>query len=95
MTEENQASEEQAEQEAPAPEAPAQEPAAQAAPAADSKEVEDGKIFAILSYVLNFVGLPFFLVPLIMRNNAFSLYHAKQCLMWWIAGQSSWSRRAS
>lgn len=55
-------------------------------PVMDAKEVEEGKAFAILSYVLAFVSLPFFLVPLIMRNNDFALYHAKQCLLLWIAG---------
>lgn len=50
------------------------------------KEVEEGKAFAILSYVLTFLSFPFFLVPLIMRNNAYSLYHSKQCLILWIAG---------
>jgi len=64
--------------------APAAE--ASAAPAMDPKEVEEGKPFAILSYALNFVILPFFLVPLIMRNNEFSLYHAKQSLMLWLIG---------
>lgn len=49
-----------------------------------SKDVEEGKAFAILSYVLSLIGIPFFLVPLIMRNNEFSLYHAKQCLMIWL-----------
>jgi uncharacterized membrane protein len=50
------------------------------------KEIADGKAFAILSYAINFVGLPFWLVPLIMRNNDFSLYHAKQCLLMWLVG---------
>jgi uncharacterized membrane protein len=45
------------------------------------KEIADGKVFAILSYVISLVGFPFWLVPLIMRDNAFSLYHAKQCFM--------------
>ena len=54
--------------------------------AAPTEEVEQGKAFAILSYALNFVGLPFFVVPLIMRNNAFSLFHAKQSLLLWLAG---------
>ena len=49
-------------------------------------EIEEGKTFAILSYALGLIGLPFFLVPLIMRNNEFSLYHAKQCLVLWLAG---------
>ena len=49
-------------------------------------EVEEGRTFAILSYALGFIGVPFFLVPLIMRNNEFSLYHAKQCLMLGLCG---------
>ncbi|MFO7870904.1 MAG: DUF4870 domain-containing protein [Kiritimatiellia bacterium] len=60
------------------PEAPAS-----SVPAA---EIEEGKMFAVLSYALSFVGLPFFIVPLIMRNNALALYHAKQCLLLWLAG---------
>jgi uncharacterized membrane protein len=51
-------------------------------------EVEEGRTFAILSYALGFIGVPFFLVPLIMRNNEFSLYHAKQCLMLGLCGIS-------
>lgn len=50
-----------------------------------SSEVEAGKAFAVLSYALSLIGIPFFLVPLIMRNNEFSLYHAKQCLLLWLA----------
>ena len=56
-------------------------PADEPAPSADPKDVEEGKAFAILSYALGFVGIPFFLVPLIMRNNEFALYHSKQCLI--------------
>jgi uncharacterized membrane protein len=55
---------------------------------ADAKEIEEGKVFAILSYVLGFAGIPFFLVPLIMRNNTFSLYHSKQCLMLWLVAMA-------
>ncbi len=55
-------------------------------PAMDEKEIENGKTFAILSYVLGFLGIPFFLVPLIMRDTEFSLYHSKQCLMIWLVG---------
>ncbi|MBN1268974.1 MAG: hypothetical protein JXB04_05260 [Kiritimatiellae bacterium] len=62
-------------------------PAPEAAPKPElTPEVEEGKTFAILSYALNFIGLPFFLVPLIMRNNEFSLYHAKQNLILWLLG---------
>ena len=65
---------------ASSPEAPPA-PAAEPAPATDAKDVEEGRVFAVLSYALGLVGIPFFLVPLIMRNNEFSLYHAKQCLV--------------
>jgi uncharacterized membrane protein len=72
--------------EPPAPEQPPQAPPAPEPAPALGSEAEEGKVFAILSYALNFVGLPFFLIPLIMRNNSFSLYHAKQCLILWILG---------
>ena len=73
------------------PEAQDNQAASQAEPEAvpqkaGNKEIEEGKVFAILSYALSFIGLPFFLVPLIMRNNEFSLYHAKQCLIIWLGG---------
>jgi uncharacterized membrane protein len=48
-------------------------------------DVQEGKTFAVLSYVIGLIGLPFFLVPLIMRKNEFALYHAKQCLIIWLA----------
>lgn len=50
------------------------------------KELEEGKLFAILGYVLNIFGLPFWIAPLVMRNNEFALYHAKQAAFLWIAG---------
>lgn len=52
----------------------------------DPSVIANGKVFAILSYVLNIVGLPFCIVPLVMKDNAFSLYHAKQALGLWIVG---------
>ncbi|MFT3684162.1 MAG: hypothetical protein QM783_04405 [Phycisphaerales bacterium] len=54
-------------------------------PVCTPEEVSAGKVLSILSYVLNFIRIPFFLVPLIMRNDRFSLYHAKQCLGLWLA----------
>src|SRR6267154_2797167 len=53
-------------------------------PPMSEREISEGKAFAIISYVLNFLRLPFWLVPLIMRNNDFALYHAKQCMTLWI-----------
>jgi uncharacterized membrane protein len=55
-----------------------------AAPAMTPGEVKDGKVFAILCYLINILGFPFWLLPLIMRDNNFSLYHAKQCLAMWV-----------
>ena len=52
--------------------------------AAPGPEVEAGKTMAILSYALTFVKLPFFLIPLFSKDNTFSLYHARQCLMLWL-----------
>ena len=49
-------------------------------------EVSEGQTFAILSYALSLTLLPFFFIPLILRNNGFSLYHAKQVLVLWILG---------
>ena len=60
---------------APQPQEPTAAQPATGAPL--PKDVEEGRTFAILSYALSFISIPFFLVPLIMRNNEFSLYHAK------------------
>jgi uncharacterized membrane protein len=54
-------------------------------PEIPAEEVEAGKTIALLSYILSFIGLPFWLYPIIVRDNEFSLYHAKQCFMMWIA----------
>lgn len=43
-------------------------------------ETQKGKLFATLCYACNFICIPFWIIPLVMRDNAFSLYHAKQCL---------------
>ena len=50
-------------------------------PAMDEKEIEDGKVFAILGYILPILCL----IPLIQRNNSFSLFQAKQVLVLWIS----------
>ncbi|MBM4143132.1 MAG: hypothetical protein FJ225_06035 [Lentisphaerae bacterium] len=61
---------------------PVEQPAeAQAAGATVSaKEIEEGKAFAILGYIVPLLCL----IPLINRNNNYSLYHAKQVLLLWI-----------
>jgi uncharacterized membrane protein len=47
-------------------------------------EMESGKTMAILSYALLLVGVPLCLLPLFTRENAFSLYHAKQATTLWL-----------
>jgi uncharacterized membrane protein len=59
---------------------------ADTAQAMSPQEIEEGKVFAVLSYVLCIFGVPFWILPLVMRNNDFALFHAKQCLMLWLAG---------
>ncbi|MFP4598735.1 MAG: hypothetical protein ACOC9J_02515 [Persicimonas sp.] len=44
---------------------------------ADPEEVDRGKPMAIFAHLSILFGLPVFLIPLIQRNNAFSLHHAK------------------
>jgi len=64
------------------PPAPAPEPAPQQ-PASD---VESGKVMAVLCYIpIAAVGLIVSIVCLATKNNAFSLYHAKQALTLFIA----------
>ena len=50
------------------------------------EEVESGKVFAILCYALGFIAIPFFILPLVMRDNEFSLYHSKQVMILWLLG---------
>ncbi|HNC95311.1 MAG TPA: hypothetical protein PLA94_32920 [Myxococcota bacterium] len=38
----------------------------------------EGRTLACLSYASIFMGLPFFLIPLLMRKDAFAIHHAKQ-----------------
>ncbi len=65
--------------------APAGTPGNPERPNCSTEEIAAGKPLAIISYALNFVHIPFFLVPLIMRSDRLSLYHAKQCLILWLA----------
>ena len=52
----------------------------------DPKEINDGKVLAILCYLIGIVGI----VMLIVRNNAFALYHAKQWLILALTAISVW-----
>ncbi len=41
------------------------------------EDIEPGKMFAILGYIVN----PLWVIPLVQKDNAFSLYHAKQAMV--------------
>jgi uncharacterized membrane protein len=51
-----------------------------------ASEIEAGKVMAVLVYAIAFVFPFFWIVPLVMRDNRFSLYHAKQGLVWFVVG---------
>jgi uncharacterized membrane protein len=42
------------------------------------EDIEQGKIWALLGYLIS----PLWVVPLIQRDNAFALFHAKQALVY-------------
>jgi uncharacterized membrane protein len=61
------------------------EPAAPAAPPVSPDDVASGKTMAILSYIpIAMVGLIVSIICISQKNNAFSLYHAKQALTLYI-----------
>lgn len=45
---------------------------------------EQGKLWAILSYAGFFIGLPLGIIPLVMRDDAFALRHAKTATAVWL-----------
>lgn len=53
-----------------------------------SKEVEEGKIFAFLAYLLSIIG--FLIVLLAKKDNKFAMYHAKQSLVLFIVYIIGW-----
>lgn len=42
------------------------------------EDIENGKMMAVLGYLIS----PIWIVPLVQRDNAFSLFHAKQALVY-------------
>jgi uncharacterized membrane protein len=44
------------------------------------EDVESGKMLAILGYLIS----PLWILPLVQRDNAFALYHAKQAMVYTI-----------
>ena len=54
-------------------------------PQLSKQEIDSGKTMAILSYIpIAFIGLIVAIISLSQKNNAFSLYHAKQALTLYI-----------
>jgi len=55
------------------------------APQIPQQEIDSGKTMAILSYIpIALVGLIVSIISLSQKNNAFSLYHAKQAITLYI-----------
>lgn len=52
-------------------------PTSPSKPTMTAEEIEAGKTFAILAWAGMLMGVPLFIVPLIQRDNAFALFHAK------------------
>jgi uncharacterized membrane protein len=51
------------------------------------EEINSGKVMAILAYIpFFFIGLIIAIVSIATKNNAYSLYHAKQALVLYIIG---------
>ncbi|MGD0651710.1 MAG: DUF4870 domain-containing protein [Verrucomicrobiia bacterium] len=60
-------------------------PPQSAAPQLSQQEIDSGKTMAILSYIpIALIGLIVSLISISTKNNAFSLYHAKQALTLYI-----------
>lgn len=53
-------------------------------PVPTEKEIEAGKTMALLSWLSGLVGLPLWIIPMVQRDNAFALYHAKHAAMTFI-----------
>lgn len=54
-------------------------------PQLSQQEIDSGKTMAILSYIpIVFIGLIVALISISQKNNAYSLYHAKQALTLYI-----------
>jgi len=63
-------------------------PAPAAAPEVDgptAEQIEQGKMWAILSYASMFVGFPVCVLPLAIRDNEFALYHARHATIVYLA----------
>ncbi|MCB9684056.1 MAG: hypothetical protein H6738_01110 [Alphaproteobacteria bacterium] len=49
------------------------------------KVTENGRMWAVLSYASFLIGFPIGILPLLMRDDEFALYHAKHSTAVWLA----------
>ena len=52
------------------------------------EEIENGKVMAFLSYLSLTVGLPLFVIPLVvedMKKNKYTMFHTEQAIICYIA----------
>lgn len=56
-----------------------------ALPVPTDAEIEAGKSMALISWLSMLVGLPLWIIPMVQRDNAYALYHAKHAGMAFIA----------
>jgi len=57
------------------------------------EEIEAGKTMAFVSYLSVIVGLPLFIIPLVvedMKKNKFTMYHTEQAIVLYIVSLIGW-----
>jgi uncharacterized membrane protein len=57
------------------------------------EEIEAGKTMAFVSYLSVIVGLPLFIIPLVvedMKKNKFAMYHTEQAIVIYIVSLIGW-----
>jgi uncharacterized membrane protein len=57
------------------------------------EEIEAGKTMAFISYLSVIVGLPLFIIPLVvedMKKNKFTMYHTEQAIVLYIVSLIGW-----
>jgi hypothetical protein len=52
-------------------------------PLLPTKPTQNGTTMAFISYISCFVGFPLWIIPMIQKDDAFALYHAKNAAVAW------------
>ena len=72
-----------------APQGPPDSEAVAGAAVVEPANVDDtSKALAVLCHLSMFLGIPIWIVPLITRDNAFTLHHAKDAAVTWALGMT-------